>query len=411
MAGLPEEAAWRRYLPYSLAAHALLAAGLYWLGPVQEARGRKAVDQQRLQATEQRAGRLALQHHVDSMAAVLRSVDPDAAQPAAAAGPDQALAQAQALLRAIEQADQRRRARELARLLAIPEAQALRQVQQDDHAAAAPALSGNAAEAVAQLDRRALQVAARRQGEQARLRDGTPLPGMQGNGARGAGGGAGPETAPAPGGSADLAGGTWRDVRRYGALAPAFDGTGARPGYGRRAGPGEAAADRIYLDAWYVIGPFAGAGEASMTRAYPPEAVVDLDGVYRGQAGRLLQWQYVSGRSYPMVPPDSAENAVYYAYTEVYMDRERDVWLLIGADDDSMLWLNGRQIWRSGNDDKRWYRTPYLNLRDDIAGMNLIEGRRRVHLQQGRNSLLFKLYNSVGLTFYSVLLAPDRPAG
>lgn len=411
MTGLLEPAAWRRYLPYSLAAHMLLAAGLYWHGPVQEARGRKAADLQRLQATEQRAGRLALQRQVDAMAAVLRSVDPDAASPPVAAGPDQALAQAQALARAIEQADQRGRARELARLLAIPPAQALRQVQQEDRAAAAPAPSGKAAEAVAQLERRALQVAARHQAEQARKRDGTPVPGMQGSGAAGAGGAAGPEAPPAPGGSADLTGGTWRDARRYGALAPAFDSPGARLADGRKAGPGEAVADRVYLNAWYVIGPFAGAGEASMARVLPPETVVDLDGLYRGQAGRLLQWQYVSARSYPVVPPDSAENAVYYAYTEVHMDRERDVWLLIGADDDSMLWLNGRQIWRSGDDDKRWYRTPYLNLRDDIAGMNLIEGRRRVHLRQGRNSLLLKLYNSVGLTFYSVLLAPDQPNG
>ncbi len=413
MSDLRWGADWRRYLPYSLAAHALLAAGLYWLGPLQDGRGRQAADQRRLQATEQRAGQLALQRQVDSMAAVLRSLDAGAAVPPPAAHPQDALAQAQALLQAIEKAEQAARARELAGLLAIPPAQALRQVQEADRAAPASTPPAGAAQAVAQLERRAQQLAARRQLQLAQRRDGVPLSGVQGGGALGAGGAAlsdaEPAAAPAPGGTADVSGTQFRDKRHYGMLAPSFDAGGARLGYGRKAGAGAAYADRVYLDAWYLIGPFAGVGPASMARGYPPETVVDLDGVYRGQAGRLLQWQYVSGRAYPRVPPDSAENAVYYAYTEVYMERERDLWLLIGADDDSMLWLNERLVWQSGNEDKRWYRTPYLNLKDDIAGMNLNEGRRRVHLRQGRNTVLLKLYNSVGLTFYSVLLAADRP--
>ncbi|MBJ7312561.1 hypothetical protein H7U20_20490 [Rugamonas sp. CCM 8940] len=413
MSDLAGGAGWRRYLPYSLAAHALLAAGLYWHGPLQDGHSRQAAERQRLQATEQRAGQLTLRRQVESMAAVLRSLDANAAVPPPAAQPQDALAQAQALLRAIEQADQADRARELAGLLAIPLAQALRQVRETDRAAPVSAPPAGVAQTVAQLERRARQLAARRQLQLAQRRDGVPLPGVPGRGAVGAGGAALSEAAPAPapGGTADVSGAKFRDARHYGVLAPSFDVGSARLGYGRKAGAGAAYADRVYLDAWYLIGPFAGAGAASMARDYPPERVVDLDGVYRGQAGRLLQWQYVSGPAYPRVPPDSSENAVYYAYTEVYMERERDLWLMIGADDDSMLWLNDRLVWQSGNEDKRWYRTPYLNLKDDIAGMNLSEGRRRVHLRQGRNTVLLKLYNSVGLTFYSVLLAADRPPG
>lgn len=177
-------------------------------------------------------------------------------------------------------------------------------------------------------------------------------------------------------------------------------------GAGRVFGAGGAFATRVYLDSWYVIGPFAGRGEDSLDTVYPPEEDVDLDGVYRGLDGRVLQWRYASRGFYPFLPPDRAENAVYYAYTEVRIDQARDLWLSIGADDDSMLWLDGRRVWASAPGDKPWYHPPYYLRDEQVASLALAEGHRRVHLEAGVHRLLFKLFNDRDRTFFSVVLAP-----
>ena len=75
---------------------------------------------------------------------------------------------------------------------------------------------------------------------------------------------------------------------------------------GRVFGPDGIFATRVYLDSWYVIGPFAGRGAHSMETAYPPEGDIDLDGVYPGMEGRVLAWRYASRGFYPFVPPDRA---------------------------------------------------------------------------------------------------------
>jgi hypothetical protein len=107
------------------------------------------------------------------------------------------------------------------------------------------------------------------------------------------------------------------------------------------------------------------------------------------------------------VPDPRHANAVYYAHTEVHSDREREVWLEIGADDDSKLWLNDELVWRSDpTHDKPWYRRPYHALHERLAQHNLVEARVLVRLRAGRNVLLLKLYNGVDLTFFSVVLAP-----
>jgi hypothetical protein len=211
-----------------------------------------------------------------------------------------------------------------------------------------------------------------------------------------------------PGNSLDLTGHV-EDGRhqfvRY-ASAPVVDVATLHTAAGRVFGAGGTYAERTYLDSWYVIGPFAGKGDESMQASYPPEDDVDLDAAYPGPDGRTLTWQFTSRGFYPFVPPDRAENAVYYAWTEIRVDQERDVWLSIAADDDSMMWLDERVVWVGAPGDKPWYHPPYY-LRDELVGsLALTEGQRRVHLTPGVHRLLFKLYNNTDRTFFSVVLSP-----
>ena len=191
---------------------------------------------------------------------------------------------------------------------------------------------------------------------------------------------------------------------RY-AAPPAVAVAALHTGAGRVFGPGGAHAERVYLDTWYVIGPFAGKGEDSMRAGYPPEDDVDLDAAYPGPEGRTLTWRFTSRGFYPFIPPDRRADGVYYAWTELRVDDDRDVWLSIAADHDSMMWLDERLVWVSAPGDKPWYHPPYY-LRDELVGsLSLAEGQRRVHLSAGVHRLLFKLCSESDRPFFSVVLS------
>ena len=162
----------------------------------------------------------------------------------------------------------------------------------------------------------------------------------------------------------------------------------------------------MYLDSWYVIGPFEGQGALSMERVYPPEDGVDLEASYRGLDARLLGWRYASRGFYPFVPPDRAENAVYYAYTELRVAHEQTLWFSFASDDDLKVWLDGQLVWHSSPGIKAWHRTPFYFAHEQAASMAMAEGSRRVRLAPGVHRLLVKLYNDYNHTFFSIVLTP-----
>ena len=210
-----------------------------------------------------------------------------------------------------------------------------------------------------------------------------------------------------PGSSLDLTGKAEdgrHELVRY-ASPPAVDVGSLHTAAGRVFGAGGTWAERVYLDTWYVIGPFAGKGDESLQAGYPPEDDVDLDAAYAGPEGRTLTWHFTSRGFYPFVPPDRRADAVYYAWTEIRVDEDRDVWLAIAADDDSMLWLDERLVWVSSPGDKPWYHPPYYDRDELVGSLSLTEGQRRVHLAAGVHRLLFKLCNRDGRPFFSVVLS------
>lgn len=163
------------------------------------------------------------------------------------------------------------------------------------------------------------------------------------------------------------------------------------------------------MNNWYVIGPFEGRHGSAMFSNfhYAPEQAVVLDASYPGKDRRVLRWRYVSTPDYPLVPPDYAEDAVYYGYTELMVDKARDVTAWLGADDDAKVWVNDRQIWAGGNIKKAWFwRTIYDTRNSYASDLNLNEVQRTVHLRAGRNKIFFKMANGPGRTFFSMVLTP-----
>ena len=313
---------------------------------------------------------------------------------------------ARALAAQIERILQEDRARELARILKIPEGAALEQLRSERRPARPLSID--------ELTQRANQALVFRQRDRDRQRNGVKL-GM-GGGARHASN-AGQDQPDAGGSSTRAVLGAGHDPdsthtviehRNYDSEigTPRIDAARMRTAAGRILGAGGSYANRIYLDSWYMIGPFAGVGQESIDNGYPPESIIDLDAVYAGMHGRALRWRYEQFSQYPLVPIGYTEGAVYYGYTEVDMDRARDVLISMGADDDAKLWVNDELVWQSGNHLKPWYRIHYKYLKGRIDTLNLNETTRVVRLEKGRNKLLFKLYNGSGATFISVVLAP-----
>lgn len=190
---------------------------------------------------------------------------------------------------------------------------------------------------------------------------------------------------------------------------PGLDTAHMVKGSGRTFGAGGQYANRIYLNSWYMIGPFQGRHglELFNNPRHPPEDAVLLDAAYRGKDQRVVKWEYVSAASYPLVPRVAEENAVYYGYTEVSMDRERDMLVWIGADDDVAVKVNDRLIWQAGNSSKRWfYQSVYGGKNTYQRDYNRTEGQRLVRFRKGRNTIFFKLSNGPTRLFFSMVLTP-----
>ena len=116
----------------------------------------------------------------------------------------------------------------------------------------------------------------------------------------------------------------------------------------------------------------------------------------------------MKGGAYPLSPPVLAEDAVYYAYTEMRLDRDRDLWVWLGADDHARLWVNDELAYAGAPDDKQWFFAQAHGADQDrlTRDWNMTEARRLVHFHKGVNRLLLKLSNGPRHVFFSVVLTP-----
>ena len=387
--------------------------------------------------------------------------------------PQELLKEAHALAKAIDALDKDSKAEELAKVLRIPKEKALEQVSVPlTTPASSPALASvdpeKVAEEIQQLETKAREVLKARQQELARKEDGVSVASAATQDARlQSGGDKGDETTrdgqkavgsgdansgmaqgqgvggpkgndSAKGSGANSVGGSGIGGRMVAFInrdaltsmnasqhynrggkeifdlgigsIPAISANQMSQGAGRRFGVGGEFADRMYINSWYLIGPFEGKHGRGMfsNYTYPPEQGVLLDAVYFGKGNRLLKWQYVNAPSYPLEPPDMVEDAVYYGYTELMMDVAQDLSMWIGADDDVQIWLNDRMVWVGGNVNKKWFfdkvYDPHTTL---FRNFNLNEGKRLVHFKQGRNKVFFKLSNGPRGTFLSMVLTKN----
>lgn len=161
----------------------------------------------------------------------------------------------------------------------------------------------------------------------------------------------------------------------------------------------------MYVQDWYVIGPFPNPNRVNLRRKFPPESVVDLDATYVGKDGRTIRWEFMqpknlqsdgsrqSEQKAKLVPLTSEEYGIWYAYAEVFSDCSCDRWIAVGSDDRSDIWVNDVLVWGSSNKLKSW---------------RVDEGYRRIHLNEGRNRILARIENGWRALSWSVCISIEE---
>jgi hypothetical protein len=145
----------------------------------------------------------------------------------------------------------------------------------------------------------------------------------------------------------------------------------------------------MFIDTWHTIGPFPNAGRINISRRFPPETIIDLDARYPNGSGGMVQWEFVQSGALKVIPANDQEYAIYYAYTELYFDRQMDLWVAFGSDDRGDVWINGLPIWISSDQLKPW---------------NPAQGFRKVRFEPGVNRILFRVENGWRETAFSLAI-------
>ncbi len=152
----------------------------------------------------------------------------------------------------------------------------------------------------------------------------------------------------------------------------------------------------IFIDTWYIIGPWELPRANSFDHHFPPETLVDLGASYAGKIHpwkkkpMQLRWHFVQSESLRINPPDELSGSVYYAYTEVFCESAMDVVVAVASDDRAKLWINDLVVFQD----------------EGLSGWRLDEGFRRILLKPGYNKLLVRLENGPAVTYFSVLMCP-----
>lgn len=154
----------------------------------------------------------------------------------------------------------------------------------------------------------------------------------------------------------------------------------------------------MYVKSWYVIGPFPNPDRVNIRRRFPPESVIDLDATYVGKHNRIVKWQFEQAQSSlenpknraNVIPESSEPYGIWYAVSDVFVDRDCDIWIAVGSDDRSDLWINDMHVWGSSNELKAW---------------EVNEGFRKVRLLNGRNRFLARVENGWLNLGWSVCIA------
>jgi hypothetical protein len=164
------------------------------------------------------------------------------------------------------------------------------------------------------------------------------------------------------------------------------------------------------VPAWWIIGPFDNAEGNGFRAVLPPESGVDLKATYRGKFGPV-RWRLEKS-----VPPFGQMNlrsavskqpwVVAYAACWVKSDRSQTVQIRLGSDDDVVVWVGSREVWR-----KEIRRG--LNPDQDIVPISVPAGTTpilvKVCQRLGAWGLDLRLTDDTGRPVKGLIFSPKAP--
>lgn len=156
---------------------------------------------------------------------------------------------------------------------------------------------------------------------------------------------------------------------------------------------GAARAGIVYVDSWYIVGPFENDGEYDFETLLPPQVRFDLDGRYTGKNGKEVQWTFNQSPHPSVLAYPLATNAIYYFFTEVYFTEPTTTWVAFGSDDGSQFWLNDTLVFQSHRVGHQW--RPH-------------EGLRRLHFRKGVNRIFGRVETVPGTSNFSMMIFPTN---
>ena len=170
----------------------------------------------------------------------------------------------------------------------------------------------------------------------------------------------------------------------------------------------------LYVNTWYMIGPWENYGRDDFAIVHQPEIAVDFDAVYTdGQVGigteetdfhpvkmigekvqldGTLRWKFMQSESMHNTVPVTTGHSTYYAYTELYFDEATTMLVAIGTDDSGRVWINGKDVWQDKG-------TSWYHIDEHIEPFTF---------RQGWNRILLRLENGGGgAADFSFLIIPQ----
>ncbi len=156
----------------------------------------------------------------------------------------------------------------------------------------------------------------------------------------------------------------------------------------------------LYLDTWYVIGPWNVNYKNTFSDIHPPELGIDFDATYTDGKFKnspkhpyhQMRWEFIQSDKMMLQPPQVFGSETWYAYTEVYSDKTRDMLLAVASDDFAKVWLNEKVVWDDPSQ----------------SAYDMGEALRKVTFHQGFNRILIRVGNGPGPMVWSVLISPPE---
>lgn len=158
---------------------------------------------------------------------------------------------------------------------------------------------------------------------------------------------------------------------------------------GRYVGPRGSANQNIFVDKWYVLGPFENRFRSNLDASFMPESVIDLENPVIGKDDKEISWEYWRMPKVRIEPSWAPRGAVYYGWTEVYVEEEGGYWMSMGSDDYGKLWVNGELVWKSDTRPKSFKASEHT---------------AEFQLKRGINELLMRCENNGGTMGWALII-------